>query len=198
MNHGAGMRLIEGSLRRGSDPALAVAVLFARKRTVYRDCPGCDVWDIERDARNYAGQLPVICHPPCRAWGKLRHNAKPRPDEMELTRFAVAEVRRVGGVLEHPAYSQLWKDQGLPLPGDFDDYAGFTFPVHQSWFGHRSHKATWLYIVGICPGDLPPLPFRLVSNDCVPVENLGRAEREATPPQFAGWLVELALSCRRK
>ncbi|WP_343123396.1 hypothetical protein [Haloferula sp. BvORR071] len=131
----------------------------------------------------------MVCHPPCRAWGKLRHNAKPRPDEIEQARFAVAEVRRCGGVLEHPAYSQLWADQALPLPGLGDDFGGFILPVHQSWFGHRGHKATWLYVVGTDPCQLPSMSFRLVSDDVVPVEKVGRAEREATPPAFSPWLL---------
>lgn len=185
-----------GSPCRGTDLA-KVAVLFARKRTVYRKLSGCDVWDIDRDARNYAGTLPVIAHPPCRAWGRLAHFAKPRTGETELALFAVDTVRRCGGALEHPAYSRLWSVASLPLPGTFDQFGGFTFPVHQSWFGHRGHKATWLYIVGTSPALLPPMPFRLVSDNSVPVENMGRSEREATPLPFAQWLCEVAQSCTR-
>ncbi len=174
-----------------------VAVLFARKKTAYRSIPGVDIWDAKRDARNYAGRNPVVAHPPCRAFGKLKHFSKPRPDEIELAVFSVAEVRRCGGVLEHPAHSSLWQSANLPLPGSRDEFGGFTWPIHQSWFGHRGHKATWLYVVGIEPRDLPPMPFALVTADRIDVEHMGRAERERTPLVLAQWLVELATRCVR-
>lgn len=41
-----------------------VAVLFARSNSVYKSMPGCDVFDLERDARTYSGNSPVIAHPP--------------------------------------------------------------------------------------------------------------------------------------
>lgn len=173
----------------------AVAVLFARKTSHYKTFAGADVFDAERDARTYAGGAPVIAHPPCRAWGRLRQFAKPRHDERDLALWAVCQVRKWGGVLEHPAGSLLWEAAGLPQPGERDEFGGFTLPVFQSWWGHRAPKATWLYIVGIEPRELPPLPFELG----VPpgrIENMGKAEREATPPQFASWLIELASKVR--
>lgn len=86
-------------------PEPTVAVLFARADSVYKTLPGTDVWDAARDARNWPGGVPVVAHPPCRAWGRLAHMAKPKPDEKDLARWAVAQVRRFGGVLEHPAAS---------------------------------------------------------------------------------------------
>jgi hypothetical protein len=35
-----------------------VAVLFARKDSIYKTMPECDVWDIERDAREWPGGMP--------------------------------------------------------------------------------------------------------------------------------------------
>ena len=81
---------------------MQIAVLFARADSNYKQLPECDVWDAERDARNWPGGCQVVAHPPCRAWGRLRHFAKPRDDEKDLARFAVAQVRKWGGVLEHP------------------------------------------------------------------------------------------------
>lgn len=73
-----------------------VAVLFARADSIYKTLPGCDVYDIDRDARTFPGGMPVVAHPPCRMWGKLRQFAKGRPDEKDLARFAVAMVRQWG------------------------------------------------------------------------------------------------------
>lgn len=140
---------------------LDVAILFARQDSIYKTMPGLDVYDIDRDARTYAGELPVVAHPPCRAWGALRHFAKPRPDERELALWAVDEVRRCGGVLEHPAASRLWPEKGLPDPGRHDSFGGFTLPIDQDWFGHRAEKRTRLYIVGCEPRDVPPIPIKL-------------------------------------
>lgn len=81
-------------------PVMDVAVLFARRRSVYHTMAGCDVYCERRDARNYAGCLPVVAHPPCRAWSRLRAFAKPRPGERDLAFFALEQVRRCGGVLE--------------------------------------------------------------------------------------------------
>jgi len=88
-----------------------VSVLFARQDSIYKTLTDCDVWDIERDALKWPGGNPIIAHPPCRAWGSLRHFAKPRPGERELALWAVKQVRAEGGVLEHPARSLLWAER---------------------------------------------------------------------------------------
>ena len=191
-----------------------VAVLFARSDSNYKQIEGCDVFDIERDARNWMGGSAVVAHPPCRAWGRLRHFAKPRHDEKDLALFAVEQIRKNGGVLEHPESSLLWPTAKLPWPGRYDQFGGWTLPVHQFWFGHRAQKKTWLYIVGCAPKDIPAIPLRLGVSECVIRldkrradgthirkgdkdwrQPLGHAEREHTPPEFAEWLVELARRC---
>lgn len=173
-----------------------IAVLFARQDSIYKSLPGCDVFDIERDARTFAGGVPVVAHPPCRAWGRLRAFAKPRHDEKDLARWAVQQVRMYGGVLEHPASSMLWPDQKLPQPGERDEFGGWTLPVHQHWWGHRAEKATLLYIVGCEPAELPPMPIRLDEPTHVVQSrkrsgyrpHITKAEREQTPIDFAIWL----------
>lgn len=168
-----------------------VAVLFARTDSVYKTIPGCDVYDKERNARTWRGRGPVVAHPPCRAWGALYKFAHPEPGEKELALWAVDMVRMFGGVLEHPAYSKLWAAKGLPLPGKgADAFGGWTLPIFQHCWGHRAEKATWLYIVGVDPKKLPPMP--LVLGDAVacvrPKKNgtgrpiITKSEREATPP----------------
>lgn len=195
-----------------------VAVLFARSDSNYKRIPGCDVWDSERDALNWTGGVPVIAHPPCRAWGQLRKLANPRPGEKELAYFAVDAVRKNGGVLEHPKRSTLFTcpAAGLPQPGERDQFGGWTLPIFQSWWGHRAEKPTFLYIVGCEPSDIPEIPLllgdahfvcgspgrradgsRLHKGDLGWRPEITKAEREHTPPELAKWLVELAQKCRR-
>jgi len=172
-----------------------VAVLFCTPRSVYKSFPDVDAYCRRRDARSYELSLPVVAHPPCRAWGKLSHLAKPRQDERELALFALEQVRRCGGVLEHPRGSRLWSAADLPRPGCVDRFGGWTLGVNQLWWGHRAEKSTLLYICGISPRSIPVLPLRL-DYPSVPVEFMGRPERERTPRPFALWLVELASRCR--
>lgn len=180
-----------------------VAVLFARKDSIYKTMPGVDVYDIDRDARTWPGGCPLVAHPPCRAWGAFSMFAKPRDDERALAPWAIAQIRRFGGVLEHPAGSKLWPELGLPEPGQRDDFGGWTLPIHQHWWGHRAEKKTRLYIVGIDPRDIPPIPMRLDepthvigdvgrASDGTKRPEVSKAEREHTPPELAHWLVELA------
>lgn len=187
---------------------MTVAVLFARADSHYKAMPGTDVYDALRDARTWAGGAPVVAHPPCRAWGKLRQFAKPRDDERELAPLAVRWVREHGGVLEHPAHSTLWTHCGLPRPGEFPDaWGGYSIEVEQFHWGHRAEKRTWLYIVGAAPDELPALPRREGSpTHCIaPCRRPGavrlptvtKPEREHTPPAFAAWLLELARRCAR-
>lgn len=112
-------------------------------------------YDAEDDALSYDGPLPVVAHPPCGPWGRLRHLSK--KDRADLAPLAVAQVRRWGGVLEHPAHSKLWDACSLPKPGEpLDLWGGGTLRVDQSDFGHVARKPTWLYIVGGTPGPMPP------------------------------------------
>lgn len=176
--------------------AVTVAVLFARADSVYKKVPGCDVWDEARDARGWKGGAPVVAHPPCRGWGRLRTFANVRPGELDLARWAVVQVQRWGGVIEHPACSLLWQDQGLPGPGQTPDIAGgWTFAAPQKWWGHRAEKASWFYICGAGRRELPPIPIVLGMPE-IDVPNLGKAAREHTPPALAAWLVDLARKTR--
>ena len=167
-----------------------VSVLFARSDSCYNELVA-DVWDIKRDARNYSGSNAVICHPPCRGWGRLRHLAKPRPDEKALALFALEQVRRCGGVLEHPLGSSLWHEANLPKPGFFDAWGGWTLLVDQGWFGHKAPKPTYLYICGVTSTQVPELPVKLQRAEGRTMR-LTPAERELTPVEFARFLLAIA------
>lgn len=184
-----------------------IAALFVRSDSIYFTLPGVDAWDKERNALNWPGGYPVVAHPPCRAWGKMRHFSKPEPGEKYLALWAISQVRRWGGVLEHPAHSLLWPVADLPEPGKRDAYGGFTLSAPQYWWGHKTDKATRLYVCGCAPDDLPPLPYRLGFPEYAinlrqdrpnyrRVKLLPRKERDVTPPNFARWLLGVAGRCR--
>jgi hypothetical protein len=190
---------------------ITVAALFCRRDSNYKTIPGVDVYDADRDARTYDGPHPVITHPPCRGWGQLRHMAfRVRPDERNLARLSVALVREFGGVLEHPERSDLWRAQRLPAVNTIDQFGGFTLPVDQFWWGHKARKRTLLYVVGVTPRDIPPMPIVLGDAPMLcgtsgrradgtrrpqTKPEIKKTEREHTPPGFALWLVELARRC---
>jgi hypothetical protein len=149
---------------------------------------GLDCWGVERDARRYPGPAPVIAHPPCGPWGRYAHRCE---QDATLALVAVEQVRRWGGVLEHPAHSRLWAAAGLPRPGELPDaHGGYTIHVEQGWWGHAAPKPTWLYLVGVRPGSVVlPAPRPQPTGR---VERMAKTCRHLTPPDFARYLVSLA------
>lgn len=183
-----------------------VRCLFARRDSVYKAMAGVDVWDADRDARQFPGGSPIVAHPPCRAWASLRHCAKPEPWEKDLARMSVRWIREFGGVLEHPQKSTLWADQSLPEPGCRDRFGGFTLVVDQFWWGHRARKRTRLYVVGCEPSEIPQIPIVLGDathtvglwsgrNRLTCRPSIRKCEFESTPERMARWLVDLARVC---
>lgn len=55
----------------GEEPEPCIRWEYPRDDGLTLDC-----WDATRDARLYAGPHPVVAHPPCKHWGRLRHLAK--------------------------------------------------------------------------------------------------------------------------
>lgn len=173
--------------------AATPVALYVRRNGVYGQL-GVDAWDKDRGAQHYAGPHPVVAHPPCGPWGRFAWRSLEDPT---LAPLAVEQVRRWGGVLEHPAHSQLWRYFSLPLPGaPADAHGGYTLAVEQSWWGHRAPKKTWLYVVGVAPDDVPPMPPP-VPDPGGRIEFMCEAERERTPVAFARWLLDLASRARR-
>lgn len=198
-----------------------VQALYVDPRGPYPRLLGEDAcWDEKRDARLYEGPGPVVAHPPCGPWGALRHLY--RGSEHDCGPRAVEQVRRLGGVLEHPRGSKLWEHCGLPLPGEHqgggwwsfcsDAHGGFTLEVDQCAWGHVARKRTWLYIVGA--------PFSVVSEirtggtpthwtsggrtsssrkgSPVPpgIKVCSAQQRRRTPVAFAEWLISIARRCK--
>lgn len=170
---------------------MSVAALFTCRSGPYAAL-GCEVFDLARDARTFALDRPIVAHPPCRAWGKLRHFAKPREDERDLALFAMWAARHCGGIVEHPAASRLWSWFGL-RPGVRDEFGGLLVVVDQSAYGHAAQKRTGFYCVGC------ELPIRVDWGGVLArrvVERMCRAERERTPVELARVLVEAAGAAR--
>lgn len=136
-----------------------VAALYVRKGGPYWGLPGVDPWDEERDARLYEGPYPVVAHPPCSRWCQLAGLVEARwghkrGEDGGCFEAALEAVRRWGGVLEHPAYTDAWHEFGLPEPNRHGGWqrgicGGWACHVEQGRYGHPAKKATWLYAYGV-------------------------------------------------
>lgn len=192
----------------------AVAALFVDPRGVYSDMPGVDPWGEDRDATTYTGDDPVVAHPPCSRWCRLAGLVEARwgherGEDGGLFASALANVRRVGGVLEHLAYSDAWPAFDIPKPPRHGGWirllcGGWTCHVEQGRYGHPAKKATWLYAYGVEP---PTMRWghiahqksqalvswcgnRVASGESRP--RVGKRAASATPVEFAEELVGIA------
>lgn len=200
---------------------MQIAALFVQTGGAYFGHPDIDPWDEKRDARDYQGDMPVIAHPPCARWCRLAGLVQARwgdkkGDDGGCFASALASVRRCGGVLEHPAYSDAWVAFELPRPlrtGGWvgpDAHGGYSCHVEQRHYGHRARKATWLYAVRC---DLPelkwgpgPAPEAVVSscswdNTKQPyfrgnAARCSKKEASATPEAFKEILLVMARSVK--
>ena len=182
-----------------------VVALYVDSRGVYPKLVA-EWYDEARDARTYAGPWPVVAHPPCGPWGRLR--AFCTKQDRAAGPHAVEMVRRFGGVLEHPAHSRLFAACGMPAPwGLPDEHGGRTYDLEQVSWGHPCIKATWIYVVGVDASGLASglrsggSPTHVVSSTRrrgpgLP-ELTRKWERAITPPASAEWLVSLAAQARR-
>ena len=195
-----------------------VAVLYADPRGPYPSIEGVDVWDEERDARFYEGPHPVVAHPPCGPWGHMLRFCGPRLlAQKPLATLAIAQVRRWGGVLEHPVGSGLWRAPvNLPRPTTadqldlvqvVDEHGGFSVRLNQVAWGHACLKPTLLYCVGVpyrkvvrglrrggSPTHAVAKSTSRAANPCDRLLAASAEIRRRTPLDFAGWLVDLARS----
>ena len=174
-----------------------IAVLYVDEKGPYVKMPGVEAWGETRGGQSYAGPHPIVAHPPCGPWGLCRDMCYLQ--DASLAPIAVEQVRRWGGVLEHPVGSRLWKHAGLPPPGKSDPW-GVTVRVEQVSWGHACRKPTLLYCVGVDRAFLA----RTLRTGGTPTHKIASrakrrgllapssAMRRRTPPDFADWLVALA------
>ena len=202
-----------------ADVRPTVAVLYCDPRGVYANRPELDLWDERRDARLYAGPLPVVAHPPCARWCRLAGLVEARwghrrGDDGGTFAAALAAVRLWGGVLEHPAYSDAWAAYSMPAPHPAGGWqmglcGGWSAHVEQGRYGHAAKKATWLYCYGTTLpalrwGASPDASSRALVSWCsnhtarTPGRpRLGKRAASATPVAFAEVLIAMAKSARR-
>lgn len=193
-----------------------IAALFVHRDGAYYGLPDVDPWDESRDARTYPGPWPVVAHPPCSRWCRLAGLVEARwghkrGDDGGCFASALDSVRRWGGVLEHPAYSDAWSAFLLPAPPRHGGWVrgicgGWAAHVEQSRYGHVAKKATWLYAYGC---ELPPLRWgsnldtqstalvswcgnHVRSGEVRP--RVGKAAAAATPHEFRDVLLGMARS----
>jgi hypothetical protein len=188
-----------------------IAALYIDPRGPYPKMPDVDAWDRERDATTYAGPWPVVAHPACGPWGRLRHLYQGSEGGPELGCIAVRQVRRWGGVLEHPRDSRLWDACELPRPGEpADAFGGVTIAVNQCDWGHKTRKPSWLYLVRVDaeiaawrPPPREPTHWMCGSRTTstrkgspIPpgIKACSAETRRRTPPLFAEWLALMAES----
>jgi hypothetical protein len=190
-----------------------VAALFVSRKGPYWGRSDVDARDADRNAKRYRARLPVVAHPPCGRWCKLAKAVQGRwgyrvGDDAGCFAFALRTLRRVGGVLEHPAWSMAWRAFGLFEPtgkGWVHCIDGtWVCEVSQAAYGCRARKLTWLLYIGRNPPVRMdwsrPMYSKVVgfsTNRCSrPMsDRLSSDESSRTPPRFADALISLAANC---
>lgn len=153
-----------------------ITILCADDKSSYFDIPDLDIYTLSRNAFNYNGKNPVIAHPPCGAFSKMRGFSKRDSFNMELAEHCLNAIHNNCGILEQPAYSIMFELLGIQP----------TISVDQKWFGFRARKQTWLYLYNV---ELisHPITFDAATHK---VENLTSSMRARQTIEFSQWLVD--------
>jgi len=194
-----------------------IAALYVETDGCYFGLDGVEPWDIKRDARTYDGPHPVVAHPPCKRWGRMArmmyathgHEHLRPGNDGGCFKAALDAVRKWGGVLEHPAGTQAFREFGIPRPfmGAWHRTicGGWVTEVAQCQYGHKARKLTWLYLHAAAP---PSLDWRcegythmigpLRKGVDTDLQALSRKENLATPQAFRDILIKMARSVEVK
>lgn len=178
--------------------------LFIDKNSLYKN-HNFDCYDEDRDALTFINSenKPIICHPPCRLFSKMRSFSKASFNERILAFYAIGAVRKYGGIVEHPEGSNLFKLTKCDLNGNIDNYGGFLRKYFMSDFGFPARKPTLLYFVGISPKEVPsqPLNFNRIEftiSSSKSIKKTGKKEinkkiRAQSPSEFIEFIYECLL-----
>lgn len=210
-----------------------IAALYVATGGPYFNLEGVRAFDEEDDARMYMGPHPIVAHPPCQRYGRFwkgqpgnikKGIVERKGDDQGCFKSALFDVRRWGGVIEHPENSNAWEMFDLQKPpreGGWiksDGDGGWTCRVEQGQYGHYCPKPTWLYAVGVNP--LPELRWGVhpVQDEDFPPDAVARhgiaycrkaglmafkgggknsAPRTHTPPEFRDVLIAMARSAKQ-
>lgn len=165
---------------------MKIAILCAATNSNYFNIsiPGLelDIYDVNKCAYSFKFDCPVIAHPPCAQWSRLRNFSHYKPFEKYLAPFCKYAVDKCGGIMEHPSGSYYMRNFVPRLS---------TYSINQSWFGYPGQKKTLLYFNRYKPIQ-HPLSFNLppVNN----ISSLSSNLRSLTSVSFNTWLINCILT----
>lgn len=158
-----------------------ISVLCVRPGSHYYSFPLLDLWDSYRDVYNFSGNLPIIAHPPCQQWSKLKSFAKNHDQSKNIGPLCIDIVHKNTGIIEQPHGSELFRYCGIP--------AKKLLSVNLHWWGYPAQKKTLLYFYGIEPLAMP-LNFNAIESK---VTDLNKVLRLSTPPEMCKYLIDSIL-----
>lgn len=165
---------------------MTISVLCAHDKSNYYQIPGLDIYNAERDAYNFTGLNPVICHPPCAQWSQMRAFSNQDERLKNLANFCFRSLVNNGGIFEHPSGSMVWKQFNWPTGTKI-------ISVNQSWFGFPAQKKTILAFYRCSPIS-HPLSFDAVTHVLGKRKNgkreLSKSQRSLTTLSFNQWLID--------
>jgi hypothetical protein len=160
---------------------IKIAILCACKGSNYFaiNIPGVqlDIYDQSKDAFSFKLDCPVIAHPPCAQWSRLRKFSKPDQKEKSLAAWCKYAVDKCGGILEHPS--------GSLFMNSFCDKKK-TISVDQHWWHFPGRKKTLLYFNHYKP-QTHPLNFNQYKYS--DITSLHSSARSITTIEFNKWLI---------
>lgn len=168
---------------------MKVAILCAHKKSNYYKIPGLEIYDQDRDCRTFEGGMPVIVHPPCAQWSRMKAFSNDVPELKNLAYFCLDQVKKYGGIFEHPHGSDVWKQLDWPEGGKF-------IQVDQHWWGFPARKRTTLFFYKCSPIQ-HPLKFDAVEfvvassrSKYNKLPEMKKSQRSVTTIEFNQWLVD--------
>jgi len=106
-----------------------------------------DIYSASRSMLLFNDSCPVICHPPCAQWSRLKNFAHVNDELKKLAPLCYDIVNSNGGILEHPSGTSLFKT----VKADTNKILS----VDQHWWNFPARKRTYLYFHKVKPISFP-------------------------------------------